>query len=766
MNVTLVLGIVIVAALSGLGYAAYNYFSVKKLDEGTDRMKEIASAIRVGANAFITYEYKVVAIVAVVVAVLLALVISWSSAVAFLIGATMSASAGWVGMKIATFANVRVTNTARTTKSLSNTLKVAFKGGSVMGLCVSGCALLGIFIVFLVFGVGLGQIDFAVNGEESLKAAIAAVSSKSILGLINSSLNFGAGFTMTLSGYALGCSIIAIFARIGGGIYTKAADMGADLVGKTEAHIPEDDPRNPATIADNVGDNVGDVAGLGSDLLESYVGALLSGAILAIELFSKHVFGSTEILEAMLYFPLAFAGAGLISCVIGIASLFVRKKLSDNPHKELNGATYISAILTMVLGGVIAYFSFGNNPAFTKVIEGYEEQGLTVLQSVEFNIGWISPWVAAAIGIVAGIVIGKIAEYYTSYDYKPTKELSASSIEGSALTITQGLALGMISCMLPCVVLGVAIFASYLLSGMYGVAAAAIGMLSFVATTVSVDSYGPISDNAGGIAEMSYLEPEVREITDELDAVGNTTAAIGKGFAIGSAALATLSMMTSYIFAYTPAPEVPNFVEGALDKITLNIIEPAALVGAIVGAALPFMFSGMLINAVAKAARKMVEEVRRQFREIDGLLEGKVLPDYKTCIEISSQGALKEMRVPAVFSIAFPVVCGFVFGAEFVGGVLVGATISAIMLALFTGNAGGAWDNGKKYIEVGGVPGHKKGGDAHSAAVVGDTVGDPLKDTVGPSLDILIKIMSTISLITVTVFAKYNLMDWIMSLIG
>ena len=766
MNVTLVLGIVIVAALSGLGYAAYNYFSVKKLDEGTDRMKEIASAIRVGANAFITYEYKVVAIVAVVVAVLLALVISWSSAVAFLIGATMSASAGWVGMKIATFANVRVTNTARTTKSLSNTLKVAFKGGSVMGLCVSGCALLGIFIVFLVFGVGLGQISYAVSGEESLKAAIAAVSSKSILGLINPSLNFGAGFTMTLSGYALGCSIIAIFARIGGGIYTKAADMGADLVGKTEAHIPEDDPRNPATIADNVGDNVGDVAGLGSDLLESYVGALLSGAILAIELFSKHVFGDPEILEAMLYFPLAFAGAGLISCVIGIASLFVRKKLSDNPHKELNGATYISAILTMVLGGVIAYFSFGNNPAFNEVIKGYEEQGLTVLQSVEFNIGWISPWVAAAIGIVAGIVIGKIAEYYTSYDYKPTKELSASSIEGSALTITQGLALGMISCMLPCVVLGVAIYASYLLSGMYGVAAAAIGMLSFVATTVSVDSYGPISDNAGGIAEMSYLEPEVREITDELDAVGNTTAAIGKGFAIGSAALATLSMMTSYIFAYTPAPEVSNFVEGALDKITLNVIEPAALVGAIVGAALPFMFSGMLINAVAKAARKMVEEVRRQFREIDGLLEGKVLPDYKTCIEISSQGALKEMRVPAVFAIAFPVVCGFVFGAEFVGGVLVGATISAIMLALFTGNAGGAWDNGKKYIEVGGVPGHKKGGDAHSAAVVGDTVGDPLKDTVGPSLDILIKIMSTISLITVTVFAKYNLMDWIMSLIG
>ena len=751
MDFTIVLGLVIVAALGGLAYAAFNYFSVRKLEEGTDRMQEIAAAIRVGANAFITYEYKIVAIVAAVVAVLLALIISWSAGVAFIIGATMSASAGWVGMKIATYANVRVTNTARTTKSLSDTLKVAFKGGSVMGLCVSGCALLGIFIVFIVFGVVLGQVDAVVDGVQ-------VASCKSILGMINENLNFGAGFTMTLSGYALGCSIIAIFARIGGGIYTKAADMGADLVGKTEAHIPEDDPRNPATIADNVGDNVGDVAGLGSDLLESYVGALLSGTILAIELFAKHVFGSTEMLKQMIYFPLAFAAAGLISCVIGIASLFVRKKLSDNPHKELNGATYISAVLTMVLGGVIAFFCF--NQFGGQMIEGYE--GLSVFDSVEFHIGWVSPWVAAAIGVVAGIVIGKIAEYYTSYDYKPTKELSAASVEGSALTITQGLALGMISCMLPCVVLGVAIYGSYLISGMYGVAAAAIGMLSFVATTVSVDSYGPISDNAGGIAEMSYLDPSVREITDELDAVGNTTAAIGKGFAIGSAALATLSMMTSYIFAYTPAPEVANYAEGALDKISLNSIEPAVLVGCIVGAALPFMFSGMLINAVAKAARKMVEEVRRQFREIKGLMEGEVLPDYKTCIEISSQGALKEMRVPAIFCIAFPVVCGFIFGAEFVGGVLVGATISAIMLALFCGNSGGAWDNGKKYIEVGGVEGQKKGGAAHDAAVVGDTVGDPLKDTVGPSLDILIKIMSTISLVTVAAFANNNLLDMLL----
>ncbi len=737
MDFKLVFGLLIVAALGGLAYAAFNFFSVKKLEEGTDRMQEIASAIRVGANAFITYEYKIIAIVAAVVALLLALVISWSAALAFIIGATMSASAGWVGMKIATYANVRVTNTARTTKSLSDTLKVAFKGGSVMGLCVAGCALFGIIIIFLVFGIFMQQLDASAYADVDPLFN----SCKSILGMINENLDFGASFTMTLSGYALGCSIIAMFARIGGGIYTKAADMGADLVGKTEAHIPEDDPRNPATIADNVGDNVGDVAGLGSDLLESFVGALLSGAILAIELFANYsAFNNPDLMKHMVMFPLAFAAVGLISCIIGIASLFVRKKLSDNPHKELNGATYISAVLTIVLGAVVAYLSFGS----------YESADLSA-SFIGFKFGWISPWVSAVIGIIAGIVIGKIAEYYTSYDYKPTKKLSEASIDGSALTITQGLSLGMISCMLPCVLLGVSIYLSFVISGMYGVAAAAIGMLSFVAATVSVDTYGPISDNAGGIAEMSYLDPAVREITDELDAVGNTTAAIGKGFAIGSAALATLSMMTSFTYAANHGVEVPS--------LSLNILDPLILVGAIVGAALPFMFSGMLIEAVAKAAQKMVEEVRRQFREIKGLLEGKVLPDYKTCIEISSQGALKEMRVPAIFCIAFPVVCGFVFGAEFVGGVLVGATVSAIMLALFCGNAGGAWDNGKKYIEVGGVKGQKKGGDAHSAAVVGDTVGDPLKDTVGPSLDILIKIMSTISLVTVAAFANNNLLS-------
>ncbi len=686
-----------VAGIIALLFAFYLAKRVGKQEEGTDRMKEIASAISEGARAFLMAEYKILVIFVVVLFVLIGVGLgNWVTAIAFLIGAVFSVAAGYFGMNVATKANIRTANAARTS-GMNKALSIAFSGGAVMGMCVAGLGVLGVGAVYMV----TNNVD-------------------------------------VLSGYALGCSIIAMFARIGGGIYTKAADMGADLVGKTEAHIPEDDPRNPATIADNVGDNVGDVAGLGADLLESYVGALLSGAILAIELFANASFVDATMMRNMIMFPLAFAAVGLISCIIGICSLFIRRKLSDNPHKELNGATYISAFLTMALGAVVAYFAFSNASPET-------------MDVLSFNIGWASPLVAAAIGIVAGILIGKIAEYYTSYDYKPTKILSNASVDGSALTITQGLSLGMISCMLPCVVLGVSIYASYLLSGMYGVSAAAIGMLAFVAATVSVDAYGPISDNAGGIAEMSYLEPEVREITDELDAVGNTTAAIGKGFAIGSAALATLAMMTSFIFA-SHHGEIHT-------ELNLNIMEPVILVGAIVGAALPFMFSGMLINAVAKAAQKMVEEVRRQFKEIKGLLEGEVLPDYKTCIEISSQGALKEMRVPAIFCIAFPVVCGFVFGAGFVGGVLIGATISAIMLALFCGNAGGAWDNGKKFIEIGGVEGHKKGGDAHSAAVVGDTVGDPLKDTVGPSLDILIKIMSTISLVTVAAFAENNLLS-------
>ena len=483
----IILFVAIGAAMLALGYAAINFYSVRKLDEGTDRMKEIAAAIRVGANAFLSYEMRIIVIVALIVAFVIALLVSWQAAIAFLLGATMSECAGYIGMKIATYANVRVTNRARTTGDLGQTLKVALKGGSVMGLCVAGFALLGIFIVYIVFGLLLGQIDETV----SIMGSSSHGSTNSILGMLWDGYKLDTSFTMTLSGYALGCSVIALFNRVGGGIYTKAADMGADLVGKTEAHIPEDDPRNPATIADNVGDNVGDVAGLGSDLLESFVGAILSSAILAAELFSKNIFTDPALLRSMLYFPIVFAGVGTVACVLGILSILTKKKLSDDPHKELNLATWISACISVVGAFALSYLFFGNTESD--------------LSAVNFGLGWLSPAVSAALGIIAGIVVGLIAEYYTSYDYKPTREISRASVNGSALTITQGLALGMRSTMYPCVILAVCIYASYLISGMYGIAIAALGMLSFVATTVSVDSYGPIADNAGEEMLMQVL---------------------------------------------------------------------------------------------------------------------------------------------------------------------------------------------------------------------------------------------------------------------
>ena len=718
------------AAVLALSFAAFNFITVKRMPEGTDRMREIAQAIRIGANAFINYEYKVLYTVVAVVAVILLIVTTWHAAVALIVGSVMSGCAGFVGMKIATYANVRVANRARETKSIGETVKVAYRGGSVMGLCVGGFALLGLFLVYMVFGVAMGQVNITESTYTNL------------LGL-----SF-CPFTMTLSGYALGCSMVAMFNRVGGGIYTKAADMGADLVGKTEAHIPEDDPRNPATIADNVGDNVGDVAGLGSDLLESYVGSIASGIILAYHMFLQsqalNTGMSSDLLAKCILFPLIFAAVGLIACCVGIASLLFKAKMSKDPHKDLNGATYVSAGATMILGLGVAYLLFG----------GVDKAMMSA--SLGFSAGFLSPWIAATIGIAAGVIIGAFAEFYTSADYNPTKRLANASLEGAALTITQGMALGMKSCMAPCIILGGGIILAYKLAGMYGVAMAAMGMLSFVTATVSVDTYGPISDNAGGIAEMSELDEEVREITDTLDSVGNTTAAIGKGFAIGSGALAALALMISYLYSYNEAGT----------DLVLNLIEPMTLAGAIVGGALPFLFSGMLIDAVAKAARKMVDEVRRQFREIPGILDGTAKPDYKTCIEISSKGAIGEMKVPSLLAIIVPVACGFIFGAEFVGGLLIGSTICSIMLAIFTGNAGGAWDNGKKYIETGAIEGHGKGSPAHDAAVVGDTVGDPLKDTVGPCLDIFIKIMSTVSLVVVSVFSHFNLVELFSKLFG
>ncbi|MCG8452016.1 MAG: sodium-translocating pyrophosphatase [Spirochaetales bacterium] len=717
------ISIVLVAVLAALAFAAFNFSQVKRKDPGTELMQDIAGSIREGADAFLSHEYQVIAKISALITVILAVVVSWQSAVSFLIGASMSATAGWVGMRIATLSNVRVSNEARTTRSLGATLKVAFQGGSVMGLSVGGFALLGLLIVYVVFGKLMGQVE-----PDHLVIHSNWLGIKDI------------PFTMTVSGYALGCSIIAMFNRVGGGIYTKAADMGADLVGKTEAGIPEDDPRNPATIADNVGDNVGDVAGLGSDLLESFVGSLISAIVLASYMAFTSARGGAaidpELIGALIRFPLFFAAIGLLSCVVGILVL-VLKKVSDKPHKELNVTTWVSALLTLVFGALAAW----------KLFEGMDTA------AAGFRLGAFSPWLAAVLGIVSGILIGQLAEYYTSYDFGPTRKIASASKEGTALTITQGLSAGMTSVFFPVLVLAIATIGAHALAGLYGVAMAAIGMLSFVASTVSVDTYGPIADNAGGISEMAKLDGEVREITDELDSVGNTTAAIGKGFAIGSAAFAALSLFASYLYAQG------GDAIGADFRLVLNMISPLTLAGALVGGALPWLFSGILIEAVAKAARNMVQEVRRQFKEIPGILTGEEKPDYRTCISISSAGALKEMKFPALISVLMPLVSGFLFGPQFVGGLLIGTTLSAIMLALFTANSGGAWDNAKKYIETGNHGG--KGSESHKAAVVGDTVGDPLKDTVGPSLDILIKIMATVSLIAVSIFSKFNLMSFL-----
>ena len=700
-----------IGAVLALLFAAIQRKKVMSYSEGNATMQKIAQSIREGANAYLKHQYSTVAKVFAVVFVVLVIIafasggemLSKFTPFAFLTGGIWSMLAGLIGMKIATNSNARTAQAA--SESLNRGLRVAFSSGAVMGFTVVGLGMLDISIWLMILHFGAGITDPVQLGN-----------------------------IIVMNG--IGASFMALFARVGGGIYTKAADVGADLVGKVEAGIPEDDPRNPATIADNVGDNVGDVAGLGSDLLESYMGAISSAVILAFSLFTTNNVLSagsitTAMLQSMFVYPVAFCSLGLIACVLGIGWLLMRKNVSDHPHKELNGATYVSAGLTLVLGLILTFIMF---------------RGVD-LSVVGFKLGWFSPWVGAALGLIAGVVIGMIAEYYTSADYKPTQAVAQASKEGPALTITQGLALGMKSCMAPCIILGLAIVLAHYVAGVYGVAMSAVGMLSFVAATVSVDTYGPISDNAGGIAEMSALDPEVREITDTLDSVGNTTAAIGKGFAIGSGSLAALALMISYLYAYNDPTT----------DLVLNIINPLTLAGAIIGAALPFLFSGMLIEAVAKAARKMVEEVRRQFRTIPGILEGKARPDYKTCISISTKGAIGEMKVPALLAIVVPVVCGFIAGPEFVGGLIIGSTLCSIMIAIFTGNAGGAWDNGKKHIEQGGVEGAAKGDEVHAAAVVGDTVGDPLKDTVGPCLDIFIKIMSTVSLVAVAVFSKYNL---------
>lgn len=701
-------------ALAGC-YAAINYAKTVRMNEGTQGMIEIASAIRTGANAFMVLEYKMLIKFSIVLCLLIGIFISYSAGIACAVGVVMSSCPSWIGMKIATYANVRTTNTARNSKSISETVRVALRGGSVMGLCVSAFTLLGFIVVYVLFNGQLSNLCLE----------------KSWVGF-----EFQA-FNMTLSSYSLGCSIVAMFARIGGGIYTKAADMGADLVGKTEFDIEEDSPYNPATIADNVGDNVGDVAGLGSDLLESTAGAIVSAMLLGIYTFSTKMGQGTSLedLHRLCLYPLGIASFGLISCVIGL--IFVlNRPMSDEPHKDLNNATFISAALTAISAALLSYFTFQN------------------MECSVFRFGPISPFISALMGVISGIIIGKISEYYTSYDYKPTINIARISKEGPALTIIEGLAVGLQSCLPSVIVLGIALLIAFFSCDMYGVAIAGAGMLSFVATTVSVDTYGPISDNAGGIAEMAGLDPCVRGITDKLDAVGNTTAAIGKGFAIGSAAFAALGLMVNYLNAYQISGQ----------ELILNAISPLVLVGILAGAMLPAFFSGMLMRSVRKAADGMVIEVRRQFTENPGILTGKVKPDYKTCIEISSSTSLKEMKSSAILAVIVPVASGFIFGPDIVAGILLGGIVSAILLAILSGNAGGAWDNAKKAIETDMINGEGKGTAAHIASVVGDTVGDPLKDTVGPCLDIFIKIMSTVSLVTVCIYSKFNLLDWIQSI--
>jgi K(+)-stimulated pyrophosphate-energized sodium pump len=720
------LWVLLIVPVFALFLARVNFKRVLKMPEGTKEMQEVAKAIRIGANTFINHEYKMIAIYVILIGIGLSVLIDWYVGIAFVTGALMSALAGMVGMKIATYANVRVANVARKERKIGKTLKTAFTGGSVMGLSVAGFALTGLILMYVIFGDIFGQLN-----PENLVIRINWLSINYI------------PFTMTVSGYALGCSIIAMFDRVGGGIYTKAADMGADLVGKTELALPEDDRRNPATIADNVGDNVGDVAGLGADLLESYIGSIISAVVLILYthfLLGAEQFSYDSTIKLSL-FPLFFTAIGLVSAIVGIMYIIFRNN-SENPHGELNRSLFMSAFLTLISTFVMTWVYVGDIPA-------------AELDAIGFELGFLSPWLAAVVGIVVGITVGLLAEYYTSEKFKPTHELSEFAKGGPAIVITKGLALGMKSVFLPVFMLMLGILISFEMAGLYGVAMAAIGMLSFVAATVTVDSYGPIADNAGGISEMTGLHESVRTITDKLDSVGNTTAAIGKGFAIGSAGLAALSLFASYI--YSQAGPGDSGLLNLNEFLQLNLISSKTISGAIFGASLPFFFSAFLIDAVVNAANKMVAEVRRQFKEIPGLMEGKSDPDYERCIRISSEGSLKEMKIPALISVATPIISGFIFGPQFVGGLLVGTTLSGVMLAIFSANSGGAWDNGKKNIEAGNIEGEEKGSDAHKASVVGDTVGDPLKDTVGPSLDILIKIMSVTSLIMVSVFKVYHL---------
>ncbi len=724
--------IVFLLSFVALLFAYRNYRYVAKLDAGTKEMEEISSYIHEGAKVFLKDENKAVFKAAAAVAVVLAIILNWKVGAAFILGATMSFLSGYIGMSSATISNVRVANVARKTKSIGEALKVAYSGGSVMGLSVAGLALLGLSIVYIVFGKIFGELN-----PENVKIVT------NWLGI-----NY-IPFTMTISGYALGCSLIAMFDRVGGGIFTKAADMAADLVGKTELELPEDDPRNPATIADNVGDNVGDIAGLGADLLESFVGSMVAAMILG--LYDVVIFNGSAVSWNTFYYPLYIVGVGLVSAMIGITVVLAGKN-SDEPQKALDSGLWTAAILTIVLSFFVTMWLF---------------KGQEGLGAYCFRFGWYSPWGALVVGILVGMLTGFWAEYYTSDKYRPTRLLSERSSTGVGVVITGGISLGMRSTFYPIITISTGILLASYMAGLYGIAIAALGMLSFVAASVAVDSYGPIADNAGGISEMAGLEEEVRKITDKLDAVGNTTAAIGKGFAIGSAVLASLSLFASYVFSQMSADSIsvlqssdktPGWLIDAIGEYAkIYITDPRTVVGVLIGAVLPYLFASIIMDAVSDAAMVMINEVRRQFKSIPGIREGKAKPDYNSCISISNQAALKNMTVPALVALFTPLISGFLFGPTFVGGLLLGATASGALVAITMSNSGGAWDNAKKYLEQGKLEGISKGSEEHKSLVVGDTVGDPMKDAAGPSINILIKIMAIVSILFASIFVKYHL---------
>jgi len=691
------------SGLIALAFAWWKTQWINRQDPGTPRMLEIGAAVREGAMAFLKREYKVLSLVVVLVAVLLAAINTGAVrlvALAFVFGAFCSALSGFFGMRVATAANMRTTQAART--GLPAALQVAFSGGAVMGMSVVGLGLTGLTLTLFVLLKQFGVVTDGVMELAGVKGTILPI----------------------LTGFSMGASSIALFARVGGGIYTKAADVGADLVGKVEAGIPEDDPRNPAVIADNVGDNVGDVAGMGADLFESYVGAIVAAMVLGATI---KVGGEWNI--AFILLPLVIAGAGILFSIAG--TFFVKTKEGGNPQTALNQGTFGACLIMAVATYFICKGMLPDEFAIPSATGG------ALLAITSTGVFW-----ATVVGLLAGAVIGLLAEYYTAEGKGPSNSVADASETGAATNIIAGLGVGMISTAAPVLVLSVAVIACYYFAGLYGIALGGLGMLATTGIQLAVDAYGPIADNAGGLAEMAQLPPEVRQRTDKLDAVGNTTAAIGKGFAIGSAALTALALFA----AFRETVNLP----------VIDVTDPKVMAGLLVGAMMPFLFSAFAMKAVGQAAFAMVEEVRRQFKDIPGLLEGKegAKADYARCVDISTAAAIKKMTVPALLGILTPVGIGFIFGKEMLGGLLAGVTASGVLMALFMSNAGGTWDNAKKHIEGGSHGG--KGSPAHKAAVVGDTVGDPFKDTAGPSLNILMKLMSVVSLVIAPVLLGWT----------